>query len=379
MSLQKYFIKQKLGILGSGQLGQMMAMAAKKMGHHVVVYDLLPDGPAAALADQMIVAPFDDQKALEDFANCVDIITLEFENIPVATLEFLAAQRPLYPAPNVVRICQDRIFEKEFLQSQGCPVAPFQVVTSPQELMRAMSDFKSDAILKTAILGYDGKGQVSISAGASPEELIRAWNALRTKRAVLEKKVSFIAEGSVIVARSKNGEVAIFPPQENEHVGGILHLSRVPARFSSRVLKEAEQLGRAITAALEVVGLITVEFFVLSNESIIVNELAPRPHNSGHHTIESSTTSQFEQAVRAVTGVPLGSTQLLKPAMMLNLLGDLWKAGEPDWKTFLGQSEMFLHLYGKKEAKPGRKMGHVTFVGDNREKLLEQVKEYLHF
>ncbi len=363
-----------LGLLGSGQLGQMMGMAAKKMGHRVIVYDVLPGGPASTVADEMIVAPFDDERALKEFAEKVDLITLEFENIPVLTLEFLAALRPLSPSPQVVRICQDRIFEKEFLQAQGIPVAPFQVIKSAEELVAAMKIFPGEALLKTATLGYDGKGQAAIKAGATSEELQKIWRDLRTDRAVLEKKIKFIAEGSIIVARSAVNEVAIFPSQENEHVRGILHLSRAPARFSTKVLEQAKVLGKKIAKTLDVVGLITVEFFVLPDEEIIVNELAPRPHNSGHHTIESSATSQFEQAVLALTGMPLGSTELVKPAIMLNLLGDLWQGGDPDWKTLLGHPDIGLHLYGKKEAKPGRKMGHVTFVGDERENLLEQTE-----
>ena len=372
-SLQSFL---SIGLLGSGQLGQMIAMAAKKMGHRVLVYDVLPGGPAASVADEMIIAPFDDQKALKDFASRVDLITLEFENIPAASLELLASLRPLHPSPGVVRICQDRIFEKEFLQSHQIPIAPFRIVTSAKDLAEAFSELGA-SFLKTATLGYDGKGQVSIPARASAADLQEAWTVLRTERAVLEKRIDFCAEGSVIVARSINGEISSFPPQENSHARGILDVSRAPARFSTKILCEAEALGRSIAEALQVVGLLTVEFFVLPNDEIIVNELAPRPHNSGHHTIESSKTSQFEQAVRAVTGAPLGSTELVKPATMLNLLGDLWKAGEPDWKPFLGHAEVFLHLYGKKEAKPGRKMGHVTFTGEKREELLRQATESL--
>jgi 5-(carboxyamino)imidazole ribonucleotide synthase len=283
----------------------------------------------------------------------------------------------LHPSPNVVRICQDRILEKEFLQSHGFPVAPFRVITSVEELVAAVGILKSHSILKTAMLGYDGKGQISLSANASSIEIEQAWKSLRTQRAVLEKRIHFQAEGSVIVARSSNGTIRSFPPQENNHVGGILDVSRAPARFSPKVLGAAEELGCRITEALEVVGLLTIEFFVLSNDEIMVNELAPRPHNSGHHTIESSKTSQFEQAVRAVTGVALESTELVRPAIMLNLLGDLWCSGESDWNPFLEHPEIFLHLYGKKEAKPGRKMGHVTFIGEHREELLEQAKQHL--
>lgn len=364
-----------LGILGSGQLGQMMAGAAKKIGCRTIVYDAFPGGPAAAVADELMVASFEDEKALATFAAKVDLITLEFENIPAATLTLLSQLKPVYPSAQVVGICQDRILEKEFLSAQHIPVAPFCVVKSLEELAQAVTVLQGETILKTAMLGYDGKGQVGIPAGASGEELQRAWNLLQTERAVLEKKIAFQAEGSVIVARSVSGEVAVFPPQENEHLHGILHLSRAPARFSRAVLEQAEYLGKKIAEALDVRGLITIEFFVLPDETLVVNELAPRPHNSGHHTLESSITSQFEQAIRAVIGWPLGSPQLLTPAIMLNLLGDLWQEGEPDWKPFLGEADIALHLYGKKEAKPGRKMGHVTFTGEERETLLLQFME----
>lgn len=367
-----------IGLLGSGQLGQMMAMAAKKMGHRVIVYDVLPGGPAASVADEMIVASFEDQDALKRFASKVDLITLEFENIPIATLEFLASLKPLYPTPRVVQICQDRILEKEFLKACGIPVAPFCIVTSVEELFSALEILKGETILKTATLGYDGKGQIAIKMGARFEEVQQAWTSLKTQRAVLEKKVNFQAEGSIIVARSASGEISVFPSQENVHVHGILHLSCIPTQCSKKVLDQATFLGQKIAEALDVIGLIAVEFFVLPNDEIIVNELAPRPHNSGHHTIESSKTSQFEQAIRAVVGAPLGSTALVQPAIMLNLLGDLWQSEQPDWKKMLGNSKnSFLHLYGKKEAKPGRKMGHVTFVGEEREKMLRQVKKYL--
>ena len=370
-NLQPATCNLRLGILGSGQLGQMMAAAAKKLGCRVLVYDAVANGPAAAVADEMIVASFDDKKALQHFASRVDVITLEFENIPAAALDYLASQRPVYPNSQVVRCCQDRVLEKEFLQAHGFPLAPFYAVTSLEELTDAVNKLKSAAILKTATLGYDGKGQVSINVG---DDLSKAWHLLKTSHAVLEKKISFVAEGSVIVARSTQGELRAFPPQENQHRNGILDISIAPARLTKKIQEAAEEMACRIAEALQVVGLLTIEFFVLADGSLIVNELAPRPHNSGHHTMESSDTSQFEQAIRAVGGLPLGSTQLKIPTVMVNLLGDLWAAGEPDWTPLLNDPNSALHLYGKKEAKPGRKMGHVTFTGSDQKKLLALAK-----
>jgi len=361
-------IGSRIGILGSGQLGQMMAVAAKKLGYKVVVYDTVADGPAVAIADHSMVASFNDQEALRHFAESVDVITLEFENIPVATLELLALLKPLYPTPNVVRICQDRVLEKEFLQAHGFSVAPFQVITSEAELTRALAFFDSPCILKTATLGYDGKGQCSLQPG---DDLKTAWESLKTTRAVLEKKITFLAEASVITARSITGEIISFPPQENRHRDGILDASIIPPRFETQITEQVEQLGNSIAKALGIVGLITVELFVLPEGKLVVNELAPRPHNSGHHTIESLKTSQFEQMMRALVGLPLKSLeQRSHAAVMVNLLGDLWNKGEPNWQPLLDHSHVNLHLYGKKEARPGRKMGHFTITGDHREKIL---------
>ena len=362
----------RIGILGSGQLGMMMAAAAKKLGYKTVVYDSVVNGPAVAEADISIVAAFDDLQALDRFATAVDVITLEFENIPATTLEYLAAQRPLHPAPEVVRVCQDRVLEKEFLRAHGFPVAPFYVVTSAEELSEAMGILNSEAILKTATLGYDGKGQLSLQPG---DDCTAAWATLKTNRAVLEKKISFIGEASVICARSCSQEIACFPLQENIHCNGILDVSIIPSRFGKEVEERAETIAKAITKALEVIGLLAVEFFVLADGSLIVNELAPRPHNSGHHTMDSSTTCQFEQMIRAICGLQLGSPSLEKSAVMVNLLGDLWADGEPDWRILTKNSNVRLHLYGKKIAKPGRKMGHFTITGDNPELLIKHAQD----
>jgi len=345
-------------------------MAAKSLGYRVAVYDADPDGPACSCADLAITASFADQEALKRFAGEVDVVTLEFENIPVAALEFLETLKPVRPSASVVRICQDRVLEKEFLLSNGFPVAPFRVITSAGELAEGLASIGSPSILKTAVLGYDGKGQVSLSPG---EETSAAWRALNVPRAVLEKRLSFVSEASVICARSAGGEVSCFPVQTNVHRNGILDVTLAPARMSPRICSEALELASSIAETLGVIGLLTVELFVLADGSLVVNELAPRTHNSGHHTLETASTSQFAQHIRAVCGLPLGSVGLRSPGVMVNLLGDLWSGGEPDWSLLLKESGLFLHLYGKGEAKPGRKMGHFTLLGDGeslREKAL---------
>lgn len=359
-----------IGILGSGQLGRMSAMAAKTLGYKVAVYDANPDGPACSCADLTITAPFHDREALARFAEEVDVVTVEFENIPIGALEFLETKVPVRPSATVVRICQDRVLEKEFLRNNGFPVAPFCVVTSAIELAEGMKELSAPSILKTAALGYDGKGQVRLSPG---DEIGAAWSQLSSPRGVLEKMISFETECSVICSRSFVGETLCFPVQENIHRKGILDVTIAPASMDADVAAKAQGIASAIAEALGVVGLITVEFFVLADGSLIVNELAPRPHNSGHHTLETTITSQFSQHIRAVCGLPLGSVELRSAGVMINLLGDLWKGGEPDWEPLLRESGLFLHLYGKSEAKPGRKMGHFTLLetGENtRERAL---------
>lgn len=353
-----------IGILGSGQLGRMSAMAAKSMGYGVVIYDEVKDGPAASCADLTITAPFDDQKALARFARGVDVVTVEFENIPVSVLEFLESRVPVRPSASVVRICQDRVLEKEFLLKNGFPVAPFRVITSAAELEAGMAELNAPSILKTAALGYDGKGQISLAPGDSAQVV---WAMLGAPRAVLEQRISFASEASVICARSVGGETACFPVQENVHTNGILDVTVAPAPLDQAVAAKAVEIASAIAEKLGVIGLITVELFVLADGSLIVNELAPRPHNSGHHTLETAVTSQFAQHVRAVCGLPLGSVELRSHGVMINLLGDLWSGGEPDWALLLREHGLFLHLYGKSGAKPGRKMGHATLLGEGTE------------
>jgi 5-(carboxyamino)imidazole ribonucleotide synthase len=350
-----------IGILGSGQLGRMSAMAAKSMGYAVVIFDEVKDGPASSCADLTIVAPFDDHDALDRFAMNTDVVTVEFENIPVEALEYLETRVPVRPSSSVVRICQDRVLEKEFLRNNGFPVAPFRVITSATELATGIAELNAPSILKTAALGYDGKGQISLSPGDNTEVI---WAMLGSPRAVLEQRISFDSEASVICARSANEETSCFPVQANIHRNGILDVTLAPAPLNEAVSAKAREIATAITAKLGAIGLITVELFVLPDGSLMVNELAPRPHNSGHHTLETSMTSQFAQHVRAVCGLSLGPVELRSPGVMINLLGDLWSGGEPDWEVLLREPGLFLHLYGKNGAKPGRKMGHATLLGE---------------
>jgi 5-(carboxyamino)imidazole ribonucleotide synthase len=362
-----------IGILGSGQLGRMSAMAAKSLGYRVVVFDEAVNGPACSCADLSITAPFDDLDALARFAEAVDVVTLEFENIPIGALEFLETRVPVRPSAAVVRVCQDRVLEKEFLKNNGFPVAPFRVITSAEELGAGLTDLNAPSILKTAVLGYDGKGQISLKPGDDVES---AWKQLSAPRAVLEQRIGFASEASVICARTfqrDHGQPLCFPVQANVHRNGILDVTSVPAKLDPTVLRKAQEITSAIAEKLGVVGLITAEFFVMENGDLIVNELAPRTHNSGHHTLETTMTSQFAQHIRAVCGLPLGSVDLRSPGVMVNLLGDLWQSGEPDWQLLLSEPGLFLHLYGKREAKIGRKMGHYTLIS-TQEGLLESGK-----
>lgn len=357
----------RIGILGGGQLGQMMTQAAHRAGHQVIVYDVSPDSPAFSVADQKVVASFQDEEALRHFASEVDFITLEFENIPLSTLLFLEERCPLFPSAAVVRTCQDRLLEKNFLRSQGIPVAPFEEITSATSLQEALQRMSSSCILKTATLGYDGKGQATLGVHSYAT---MAWKELSTSRAILEKKITFACEASVIVARSQHGQMIICSTQENSHRQGILDRSFFPAALPKPVLLNMEALGKKIAEALQVIGLLTIEFFVLPDGSLLVNELAPRPHNSGHHTIESLNKNQFDYAIAAITGRPLLPPHTLSEAVMVNLLGDLWQKGEPDWDSLCSSPYAHLHLYGKKKAVPGRKMGHITFSGAPRKQLL---------
>ncbi len=344
-----------IGILGGGQLGRMLAIAAAELGYHAHIYSPEADAPAKAVALHHTEGAYEDAEALARFAASVDVVTFEFENIPVTAVTALAASCPVHPSAAVLRTCQHRILEKEFIRSLGIETAPFKPVYSAEDLRSAVAWIGLPAILKTAELGYDGKGQIKLEAGV---DLDAAWAQLNTKEAVLEGFVLFEREISVLICRSASGESAAYAPVENIHRHHILHQTIAPAPISPRIAAEAEGIAAAIAGALELVGILAVEMFVEKDGTLRVNELAPRPHNSGHWTLDASVTSQFEQTVRAICGLPLGSAEALCGAVMTNIIGDEIN----EWRDRAGGKFTKLHLYGKKEARPGRKMGHVTVL-----------------
>ena len=349
-----------IGVMGGGQLGRMFAIAARRMGYRVHIFSPEENGPAAQLSDRSTVASYADEEAVVQFAREIDLLTFEFENIPAATIEWARGEQQIVrPDGGVLLTAQSRLREKEFLAKAGFPVAPFYRVASAADLTSAMEALSGPAILKGAAFGYDGKGQERIEPG---DDLAAVWSA-RKEECVLESVINFEREISVIVARSPNGETAVFPVCENIHRNHILDVTLAPARIDARVATTACQLACDVAISLDLVGLLAVEMFLRPNGELIINELAPRPHNSGHWTIEGCATSQFEQHVRAVCGLPLGVTELLRPSAMVNLLGDVWRDGEPDWRAALVEPSVHLHLYGKREPRPGRKMGHLTAVG----------------
>lgn len=346
-----------LGVLGSGQLGRMFALAARSMGYRVHTFSPEPDSPTGQVADLEVVADYHDLEAVRAFARGVAVVTFEFENVPAATAQAAAEYTPVRPAGAVLHTTQHRLREKTFLASAGFPVTPFRSVHSAEELREAVLALGTPAVLKTAGFGYDGKGQVKI---ASPDDVEQAWRALGNQDALLEAFVDFEREVSVVAARGLDGSFAHFGVIENAHRNHILDVSVAPPDLPPEVSASAVAIARGIFEALDVVGVLCVEFFLTRAGTLLVNELAPRPHNSGHLTIDACVTSQFEQQVRAVCGLPLGSTEQLRPAAMANLLGEVWQAGEPDWAAACAVPGVKLHLYGKQQARPGRKMGHLT-------------------
>ena len=349
-----------IGILGGGQLGRMTAMAAARLGYRCHVFTPERDSPAAQVSAQATIAAYDDRAALARFARAVDVVTYEFENIPVAPVEILAEMVPVRPKPGVLAICQDRLREKDFLNSISVATARYQEVTGIAALTRAVRDLGRPSVLKTAQLGYDGKGQVIIRADTDLDE---AWKRLGVARGVLEGFVDFTHEISVIVARGIDGAHATYVPVENQHKNHILDQTIAPARLPVEVMMKAEAVATHIAQQIDLVGLIAVEMFVDKSRAVLVNELAPRPHNSGHWTIDACITSQFEQLVRAVCGLPLGSPERHSDAVMKNLIGD----DVNQWPEIIKDPGAKLHLYGKAEARPGRKMGHVTRLSPRRE------------
>jgi 5-(carboxyamino)imidazole ribonucleotide synthase len=348
-----------IGILGGGQLGRMIALAAARLGYRVHVFADEADSPAAQVCNRATVADFADMAALDGFAGAVDVATIEFENVPASAVYRIAAQKPVRPRPEILEITQDRLREKDFLRSIGIATTGYRAVRDAAALERAMRDFAAPAVLKTVRMGYDGKGQVMLRPETKPEE---AWRQMGGALGILEEFVDFACEISVILARGADGVCATYPPVENRHTAHILDTTIAPARISAELAQRAEVVARHVAEKLDLVGLLAVEMFVTRGGELLVNELAPRPHNSGHWTIDACMTSQFEQLVRAICGLPLGSVARHSDAVMKNLLGE----DVARWREALQDPRAKLHLYGKSEVQPGRKMGHVTRLVPHR-------------
>jgi 5-(carboxyamino)imidazole ribonucleotide synthase len=359
-----------LGVLGSGQLGRMFAISARRLGYRVHVFSPDDDTPTGQVADVEIRAAYDDLDAVAEFARGVSVVTFEFENVPAATTAACERFAPVRPSGSVLHTTQNRLREKTFLKNVGIPVTPFWPVRSKDDLVAGMATAGCPAVIKTADWGYDGKGQAKIEAATDVDRL---WPRFADGEAILESFIDFQCEISVVAARGSDGQIITYAPSLNTHRNHILDVSIAPAEIKQRVADDAVDIACQIMQRLEVVGVLCVEFFVDGNDRLMVNELAPRPHNSGHLTIDACTTCQFEQQVRAVAGLPLGSPRQHRPAAMANLLGDLWQAGTPNWAAALTHSDVKLHLYGKGEPRPGRKMGHLTALGDTPAQAAERV------
>ncbi|HLM03525.1 MAG TPA: 5-(carboxyamino)imidazole ribonucleotide synthase [Pyrinomonadaceae bacterium] len=348
-----------IGVFGSGQLGRMFAIEARKMGYRVHTFSPDSDTPTGQVADFETSADYEDLDAVKEFARKVDVVTFEFENVPFETVETASRFVEVFPRGIVLHTTQNRLREKTFLSRNGFPVTPFRHVKTPEDLKSAAREIGLPAVLKTAGFGYDGKGQTKIEVFG---EIENALAGLENQEAVLEAFVRFEKEISVVCARDRAGNFAHYGVVENEHANHILDVSFAPALVTEKIYKEAVEIAREVAETFDYVGTLCVEFFLTKDEKLLINELAPRPHNSGHLTFDACAASQFEQQLRAVCGLPLGSTEFYKPAAMANLLGDVWHeaAGEPDWENALKFPDLKLHLYGKAEARSGRKMGHLT-------------------
>jgi len=350
----------------------MFAIAARRMGYRVHTFSPESDTPTGQVADTEINAEYEDLDAVKEFARNVDVITFEFENVPFATVEAAESFASVRPRGEVLHITQNRLREKTFLQKNGFPVAPFRRAKNLEELQNLVEEIGVPCVLKTAGFGYDGKGQTKIK---SVDDIENAFENLNGNEAVLEAFVDFEKEISVVAARDLRGNFAHYGVIENRHANHILDISFAPAFVSPKIEKEAVEIARGILEKLDVIGVLCVEFFLSCNGKLLVNELAPRPHNSGHLTVDACLTSQFEQQLRAVCGFGLGSTEFYKPAAMANLLGDLWETGEPYWQNALQFPEIKLHLYGKAEARHGRKMGHLTALADSANEAADIVRK----
>lgn len=361
-----------IGVFGSGQLGRMFAIEARKLGYRVHTFSPESDTPTGQVADIETTASYKDLDAVRTFARSVDVITFEFENVPSETVAAAAESTPVNPKGEILHTTQNRLREKIFLSTNGFPVTPYRRIKVIDDLFRAANEIGMPAVLKTAGFGYDGKGQAKIM---EPHDIDSAYAAMNGQDAILEGFVDFEKEVSVVCARDQKGNFVHYGVIENEHASHILDLSLAPAGIADSVQIEAVEIARSIAQTMDYVGTLCIEFFLTKDGKLLVNELAPRPHNSGHLTFDACVTSQFEQQVRAVCGLPLGSTEFYGSAAMANLLGDLWQNGEPDWAAALSDAAIKLHLYGKAEAKPGRKMGHLTAMAATAQEAARLVRE----
>lgn len=361
-----------IGIFGSGQLGRMFAIEARKMGYRVHTFSPDTDTPTGQVADFETTADYEDLDAVKNFARCVDVVTYEFENVPSKTIETANEFTPVHPRGEVLHTTQNRLREKTFLSQNGFPVARFRHIKTLEDLRRSVEEIGAPCVLKTAGFGYDGKGQTKIETIG---EIEKAFENLTGNEAVLEAFVEFEKEVSVVCARDRKGSFADYGVIENSHENHILDVSFAPAIVTEKVFREAVEIAKAVAESFDYVGTLCVEFFLTKDEKLIINELAPRPHNSGHLTFDACVTSQFEQQLRAVCGLPLGSTAFYKSSAMANLLGDVWANGEPNWQNALQLPNVKLHLYGKSEARTGRKMGHLTAVAESTSQAVDAVKK----
>jgi len=361
-----------IGVFGSGQLGRMFAIEARKMGYRVHTFSPESDTPTGQVADIETQAAYDDLYEVRTFAQSVDVVTFEFENVPSACVEAASQFVDVFPKGEILHTTQNRLREKTFLSANGFPVTPFRHIKTIEDLRNAVQELGTPCVLKTAGFGYDGKGQSKIR---SLSDIETAFATLNGNECVLEAFVDFEKEVSVVCARDQRGDFAHFGVIENEHANHILDVSFAPAIVSEHVLKQAVEIARTVAETLDYVGTICVEFFLTKDEKLLINELAPRPHNSGHLTFDACSTSQFEQQLRAVCGLPLGSTEYYRPAAMANLLGDVWENGEPKWAAALELAKVKIHLYGKAEPRPGRKMGHITALADSASDAADLVRQ----
>ena len=362
-----------IGVLGGGQLGRMLAHAAKRMGYRFHVYEPSAHSPAGAVADKEVNAPYEDLAALTAFARECAVVTYEFENVPAAPLQAIEEVTQLQPHWRVLETAQNRSREKRWLREHGVPHAHFAEVAAGGDLAAAIRGVGLPCVVKTADFGYDGKGQLKVM---TEPEIAAALVKFSGQPVVVEQFIPFACEVSAVVARSEDGAAQVFPVAENIHTNHILDFSIVPARVATAVAAQADALARRIAAEIGLVGVMGVEFFVTKSGDVLVNELAPRTHNSGHYTLDACATSQFEQQVRAICGLPLGETTLLSPVVMVNILGDAWKNGEPNWAALTAHPNVRLHLYGKAEARPGRKMGHFTVTAGTADEALALARKY---